>query len=74
MEIIKTITILLLVIPSSSFMLWHIIVGIKKGNVRHTDTLKSYNKQETPLKFWFIIFVYSIFLTTLLWGAYKTLC
>ena len=73
METIKIIAILLLTIPFSGFMLWHILTGVKKGSVRHTDTQKTCNKKEKPLKFWFIIFVYTLFLTALLQGAYKAL-
>lgn len=48
------------------YFLWslgsNIIIGLKTGSIRHTDSSKKCKKSENPMFFWFLVSLFSLLL------------
>ena len=47
-----------------------VLLGIKSGIIRHTDSHKTFNRIKEPIKYWIVIFLFTglVFLALYGWG------
>jgi hypothetical protein len=57
----------------ASFLITHIYLGLKTGNVRHTDTIKFYSRETQPFRYWFVILLFTLITLLLFYVGWKAL-